>query len=173
MSNKAAFLDRDGTINVDKDYLYKTEDFEYLPNVIEGLRLLQAQGFLLVVITNQSGIARGYYTEEDFLRLDKWMQDDLRSKGVEIAASYYCPHLPNGAIKQYAIKCDCRKPKIGLFEKAIKELDLNPAQCIAIGDRQRDLCFCKEAGCRGYLVGKNKDYTDILEVAKVIQIESV
>ena len=166
MSNKAAFLDRDGTINVDKDYLYKIEDFEYLPHSIEGLRLLQEQGFLLVIITNQSGIARGYYTEEDYHIMDNWMKTDLLSKGIKVAAAYYCPHLLDGKIKKYALQCNCRKPAVGLFEKAVTEFDLDPSQCIAIGDRERDLCYCTDNGCRGYLIDRNGRYPDILSVAR-------
>ena len=150
--NKAVFLDRDGTINVDKDYLYKADDFEYLPGAVDGLRYLQDMGYLLIVVTNQSGIARGYYSEEDYLALDRWMKDDLASKGVRITASYYCPHLPDAPVKEYSMECDCRKPGTGLFYRAAKEWGADIDSCIAIGDRLRDLAICKETGCRGILI---------------------
>ena len=96
--NKAVFLDRDGTINVDKEYLSRIEAFEYLPGTIEGLKILQDAGYLLIIVTNQSGIARGYYREEDYLNLENWMVNDLAQKGIKISASYYCPHHPNGKV---------------------------------------------------------------------------
>lgn len=158
--DKAVFLDRDGTINVDKDYLYKIEDFEYLPGAVEGLRLLQELGYLLIVITNQSGIARGFYTEKDYQALDQWMKDDLESKGVTITASYYCPHLPGSPIKEYDVLCDCRKPSLGLYYKAIKDWDLDIDKCIAIGDKERDLEICKVSGCKGYLLSESETETN-------------
>lgn len=94
--SKAVFLDRDRTINVDRAYLSKIEDFEYIHGAAEGLRILQEAGFTLIITTNQSGITRGYYSEEDFLELNNWMLIDLKKKGIKIAKVYYCPHHPNG-----------------------------------------------------------------------------
>lgn len=155
--NKAVFLDRDGTINVDKDYLYKIEDFEYLPGAIEGLRLFQEQGYLLIVITNQSGIARGFYSEEDYLRLDKWMKEDLAQKGVKITASYYCPHLPGAKVSEYSMECYCRKPKLGLFYQAAKDWDIDIDNSIAIGDKLRDIAISEVSKCKGILFAGNWD----------------
>lgn len=155
--NKAVFLDRDGTINVDKDYLYKIDDFEYLPGAVEGLKLLQELGYLLIVVTNQSGIARGFYTEKDYQAIDQWMKDDLESKGVTITDSYYCPHLPGAPIKEYDVLCDCRKPKLGLYYRAIEVWDLDIDKCIAIGDKVRDLEICNVSGCKGYLLSESGD----------------
>ena len=179
MSNKAVFLDRDGTINVEKNYLYKIEEFEYMPGVLEGLKLLNDNGYLLVIITNQSGIARGYYTEEQYVKLNHWLVDDLRKRGIDIAGSYYCPHHPNAAVKRYRINCECRKPGIALFEKAIRELDITPEKSYAIGDKERDLEICKKTDVRGFLIGCNNSGEDfegnivmesggVLEVAKRI-----
>ena len=89
--NKAIFLDRDGTINVDKHYLYRVEDFEFLPGVIDALKMLQDAGYLLIVVTNQSGIARGYYTEEEYKQLEKWMNNELLNYEIHIAESYETP----------------------------------------------------------------------------------
>ena len=163
---KAVFLDRDGTINVDKDYLYKIEDFEYLPGVVEGLKCLQQLGYILIVVTNQSGIARGYYKEEDYCAIDKWMKADLLEKGVEITASYFCPHLPGAPVKEYDKDCDCRKPGLGLFHKAIEDWDIDPDESIAIGDKLRDLAICKDTGCKGILMTK-KDIDHSEDIIKV------
>lgn len=161
--NKAVFLDRDGTINVDKHYLYKAEDFEYLPGVVEALRIFQAEGYLLIVITNQSGIARGYFTERDYGRLDQWMKENLERKQVHLTASYYCPHLPDARVLQYRVECNCRKPGIGLFEKAAREYGIDLMESYAIGDRLRDLAVCKK-GCKGFLVGYSESEEVILKV---------
>ncbi len=161
--NKAVFLDRDGTINVDKGYLYKIEDFEYLPGAVEGLRLLQNQGYLLIIVTNQSGIARGYYTEEDYKKNDGWLKADLESKGVHISASYYCPHLPDAPVAKYRCECECRKPRTGLFWQARKDFDIDMSRSIAIGDKNRDLAICQEAPVKGILLGKDAvDWNEII-----------
>ena len=109
-------------------------------------------GYLLVVITNQSGIARGYYTEEDYFTLEEWMCEDLKSKGIEITRCYHCPHLPDGVVPQYSIKCQCRKPETGLYWQAAKELDLDMSACLAIGDRPLDLAIYRESGVTGILL---------------------
>lgn len=153
--NKAVFLDRDGTINIDKDYLYRAEDFEYLPGAVDGLRFLAERGYLLIVVTNQSGIARGYYTEEDYLALDRWMKEDLAGRGVKITASYYCPHLPDAKVSRYAMECDCRKPGTGLYMRAAKDWSIDIDQSIAIGDRLRDLSICGSTGCKGILLNSS------------------
>ncbi len=155
--NKAVFLDRDGTINVEKHYLYKIEDFEYLDGVVEGLKALSDRGYLLVVITNQSGIARGYYSEEDYEKLDAWMKSDLLDKGVKIAGTYYCPHLSDASVKKYALECECRKPKTGLFWQAAKDLNIDMDHSFAIGDKERDLSICAESGVKGILIAEDGD----------------
>lgn len=151
--NKAVFLDRDGTINIDKNYLYRKEDFEFMPGAIEGLKKLQEAGYLLIVITNQSGIARGYYTEADYEKLTEYMKSELQKKGVFLTDVLYCPHHPEGVISEYRINCDCRKPKLGLFYEAINKWNVDINNSIAIGDKVRDLEICKETKCRGILIG--------------------
>ena len=163
--NKAVFLDRDGTINIEKNYLYKVEDFEFIPGAIEGMRMLQEAGFILVIVTNQSGIARGYYTEDDFAVLNSWMIDELRENGVDITAIYYCPHLPNATIKKYSANCDCRKPLTGMYERAVNDYDIDLSQSYAIGDKIRDCEVCNKTQCRGFLVGENES-DDIIEQTK-------
>lgn len=153
---KAVFLDRDGTINIDKDYLYKIEDFEFIPGVIHGLKLLNDSGYLLIIITNQSGIGRGYYSELDFIKLNSWMLNCFDAFGINISKVYYCPHYIDSPYKQYKKKCDCRKPGIGLFLQAIKDFDIDLSQSFAIGDKIRDCSICQTTDCRGFLVGSNE-----------------
>ena len=152
----AVFLDRDGTINVDKGYLYKKEEFEYQADVIDALKGLQELGYLLVIITNQSGIARGLYTENDYSMLMEWLVSDLRKKGVDIAKHYYCPHLPDGIVKRYAITCNCRKPHTGMYHRAAAELGIDLNKSVVIGDKERDLAICKESGAMGILLSNDK-----------------
>jgi D-glycero-D-manno-heptose 1,7-bisphosphate phosphatase len=162
--NKAVFLDRDGTINVDKGYLYKIDDFEFLPGAMEGLKLLQDAGYLLVVITNQSGIGRGYYTEEDYKILMDWMNAELQKHGINISSSYFCPHLPDAQIDRYRQNCDCRKPKTRLFRLAVKELNIDLSKSWTIGDRIRDCSLCERTECHGYLVEHTENQSVIEEV---------
>ena len=174
MKNKAVFLDRDGTINVDKHFLFKIEEFEFLSGAVEGLKLLQASGFLLIIITNQSGIARGYFTEELYLKLNEYMLDELKKSGVNITKVYYCPHLPEAEIPKYKKVCNCRKPETGLFEQAVKDFDIDLSKSFAIGDKPRDCSICEKTECRGFLIGsessneKIKTVSSLLEAAKII-----
>ena len=149
--SKAVFLDRDGTINVEKHYLFRIEDFEYIDGAVEGLRALSDMGFMLVIVTNQSGIARGYYTEQDYLKLSDWIKTDLENKGVVISGNFYCPHFVSGCIKKYAKDCDCRKPKTGLFWRAARDLGIDMRGSFAIGDKERDLSICDESDVTGIL----------------------
>ena len=163
----AVFLDRDGTINVDKDYMYRVEDFEYMEGAVEGLRALERAGFLLVVVTNQSGIARGYFTENDYHILMNWMKKDLAEKGIHIAADYFCPHLLGARVKKYEIECECRKPKTGLYTRAIRELNIDPDRSYAVGDKTRDLEICRTTGVTGVLLGdKNKEREDYFSICE-------
>ena len=148
---RAVFFDRDGTLNVDKDYLYRIEDFEWLEDAPQAVRLANEKDFLVIVITNQSGIARGYFAEDDVRRLHDWMNEDLVRFGAHIDAFYYCPHLPNGKVKAYAKECDCRKPKPGMIERACADFDIERAKSILIGDKPRDVECAEAAGVRGVL----------------------
>lgn len=117
MLQKAVFLDRDGTINEEVSYLHKVEDFRFLPGVVEGMKRLYDSGFSLVVLTNQAGIGRGYYTEKDAENVHRYMREELAKEGISLSGIYYCPHHPE-AIPPYKVDCPCRKPKAGLFYQA-------------------------------------------------------
>ena len=154
----AVFLDRDGTINVDTNYPHNRADFSFFHGAKEGLRMLSQAGFKLIIVTNQSGIARGMYTEEDYHKLMKWLYGDLKKSQIEISADYFCPHHPGGKIEKYRIECDCRKPNIGLFKRAIADFDIDESQSWAIGDRMRDLAICSQSSVRGVLLyNKNEE----------------
>ena len=162
----AVFLDRDGTINIEKGYLYRKEDFIYLEGAVEGLRRLQDMGYLLVVITNQSGIARGHYSEGDLKELTDWMASDLQEKGVSIAGMYYCPHHPQAIIGKYRKACDCRKPKTGLFYRAAEELRIDFDKSIAVGDKMRDLEICHETRVKGILLSESDEANEDVAVCR-------
>lgn len=153
MPKRAVFLDRDGTINVDKHYLYKITDFEYLPGIIKALEMMQDKGLAIVIITNQSGISRGLYSEKDYETLNKWMIADLQNHGISIAATYHCPHGPEE-------QCNCRKPRLGLFTKAACDLDLDIDRSFVIGDKERDVEICKTSGARGFIIYSNQTKKD-------------
>lgn len=170
--NKAIFLDRDGTINVEKHYLHKIEDFEFLPGVINGLNMLQDAGYLLVIITNQSGIGRGYYTEDDFHKLNDWMLHELKNNGINISKVYYCPHLPDAAIEEYRKDCECRKPKLGMYNQAIKDLNISLDGSYAIGDKIRDCAICKDTQCKGYLIAESEK-PEIIQDVKMHKYNNV
>lgn len=147
--NKAVFLDRDGTINIDKDYLYKIEDFDFLPGILEGLKKLEELGYLLIIVTNQSGIARNYYSEYDFQKLTDWMISYLEEKSIHISKVYHCSHGPDST-------CNCRKPRLGLFEQAAKDFDIDLDSSIAIGDKERDVTICNKFRTRGFVLYSNE-----------------
>ncbi len=150
---KTIFLDRDGVINVDKHYLYKIQDFEFFYDTIFALKEFQKMGYQLIIITNQSGIARGYFTVKDYKKLTKYYLGCLKENGVKKVKVLFCPHLPDASIKKYKKECDCRKPKIGLFEKAIKKYKVDLNNCYAVGDKERDLAICNQySSIKGFLV---------------------
>jgi len=132
--NKALFLDRDGVINVEKNYLYKIEDFEFIDGIFELCKYYERLGFIIVVVTNQSGIARGFYSEEEFEILTSWMKEEFLKQDILISKVYYCPHHPkiSGA-------CSCRKPNPGMLLDASKDLNIDLAKSIIIGDKERDI----------------------------------
>lgn len=142
----AAFLDRDGVVNVDRGYVFRREDFEFVPGVLDGARSLSGLGYALVVVTNQSGIGRGMYSERDFGALTEWMKAAFEQAGAPLEGVYYCPHHPTEASGLYRIDCDCRKPRAGMLLRAAQELGLDLPDSIMFGDRSSDLQAAKAAG---------------------------
>lgn len=143
---KAAFIDRDGVINQERAFVHKPEDFVLIDGSAEALRKLQAAGYLLVVVTNQSGIARGLYSEDDYLRLTEHMRAELLRAGVRLDAVEYCPHLPDAPLERYRLDCDCRKPRAGMIRRAIAALNVDPQVSILVGDRNTDILAGRNAG---------------------------
>lgn len=137
--NKAAFLDRDGVINIDKGYVSRIEDFEFKEGIFELLTLLKKMDYKLFVVTNQSGIGRGYYTKNDFEKLTAWMQNELDKRGVKIDEIFYCPHSPES-------KCICRKPSPFMIESAVKRYNIDVKKSLIIGDKDSDMLSGLNAG---------------------------
>lgn len=157
---KAVFLDRDGTINIDKDYIHKIEDFEFLPGAVDALKELEEDGFLLIVVTNQSGIGRGFYTEDDFFILNNFFLSELEKVKVHIAKVYYCPHLPDASIIKYRMECSCRKPKTGMFMKAASDFGIDLDNSFAVGDKMRDLAITDYFETRGILLYSDSNFNN-------------
>ena len=139
----ALFLDRDGVINIEKNYLHKKEDFEFIDGIFDLCHFYQEKGYLIVVVTNQSGIARGYYSEVDFANLTLWMIDAFASKGIKITQVYHCPHHPD-----ISGECECRKPHPGMLLKAAEELNIDLEDSVLIGDSERDIEAAHRAGLK-------------------------
>lgn len=150
--NKAVFLDRDGVINIEKNYVFKVEDFKFRPEVLNILKSVSDNGYLIIVITNQSGIARGFYSKRDFDDLTVWMIKEMSDMGIHVKKVYHCPHHP-----EITGECNCRKPKPGLILKAIEEFDINPQESIMIGDKESDILAGEGAG-----LGKNLYIQELL-----------
>ena len=135
----AAFLDRDGVLNVDHGYIYHPDHLEWIDGAPEAVRLLNEAGYAVFVVTNQSGIARGLYDETAVARLHAHMQDELARQGARIDAFFYCPHHPEGTVKSYAVECLCRKPGTGMLEQATRERPIDKGRSFLIGDRDGDM----------------------------------
>ncbi len=138
MMKKALFLDRDGIINTDHGYVWRIEDFEFTKGIFNLVKCFSTKGYLIFVVTNQSGIARGYYNEQDFHTLTTWMVDTFKKHDISITEVYHCPHMPD-------TKCHCRKPKTGMIQKALKNYHINLSRSWMIGDKQSDIDFARNA----------------------------
>jgi D-glycero-D-manno-heptose 1,7-bisphosphate phosphatase len=153
MTLKTIFLDRDGVINKDKHYLYKIEDFEFIEGIFESCRHFQSLNFQIIIISNQSGIDRGYYSENDFLRLNHWMINQFKIKGIQILNTFYCPHLPDA-------NCSCRKPMPGMFNKADKIHGIDFLNSWMIGDKETDIEAAIAAGINKTILIKTDPMID-------------
>lgn len=142
---RALFLDRDGVINKEINYLFRVEDFIFIDGIFEICKFYQEQGFLLIVVTNQAGIAKGYYSEADYKMLTDWMIAELFRNGIVISKVYHCPHFPD-----ITGECLCRKPNPGMLLQAQKEFGIDLQNSILIGDKQSDFDAAVNAGIREY-----------------------
>lgn len=139
--NKALFIDRDGVINVDKVHVYRKEDFEFTDGIFDLCRKYSDKGYIILIITNQAGIAKGLFTEEDFKKLTQWMTEQFRDRGIIISKVYHCPHHPD-----IDGPCQCRKPAPGMILQGAKDFDLDISECVLIGDMDSDLEAGRRAG---------------------------
>ncbi len=167
--NAAIFFDRDGVLNEEVGYLWQIEKFAWIDGARDAIKFCNERGLLVVVVTNQGGIARGLYTAADVDALHNFMQKSLAQVGAHIDAFYFCPHHPEGVVPEFSIICDCRKPKPGLILRACAELDIDPARSILIGDAQRDIDSALAAGLRDaiFFTGGNLFETVKAEVEKL------
>ena len=145
---RALLLDRDGTVNVDRGWVHKPEDFSWVDGAREAIRWANDRDILVLVITNQAGIARGYYTETEFLAFTAWIEGELAACGAHIDATYYCPHHPTEGVGDYRRVCHCRKPAPGLIERARSDWGFDPDRSVMIGDAENDMKAAAVAGIR-------------------------
>jgi len=138
MADKALFLDRDGIINIDYGYIYKVENFEFTEGVFELLQLFIAEGYKLFIVTNQSGIGRGYYTQEEFFTLTEWMLGEFQKRAIEIVSVHHCHHAPEA-------KCNCRKPQTGMVDEILAQNEIDLENSWLIGDKQSDIDLAKNS----------------------------
>ena len=143
---RAAFLDRDGVINIDHGYVYRREDFQFVPGTLAACAQLHRLGFVLVVVTNQSGIGRSLYDEDGYRRLTEWMRGEFAAAGAPLAGVYHCPHHPQAVLPQYRHACDCRKPAPGMLLAAARELSLDLGRSVLFGDKASDIEAAVAAG---------------------------
>jgi D-glycero-D-manno-heptose 1,7-bisphosphate phosphatase len=149
---RAVFLDRDGTIIEEVGYLDRPERVELFPWTIDAVRVLNRAGLAVVLVSNQSGVARGFFTEHVVDAVHQRMADMLAAGGARIDAYYYCPHHPDGKVPEYTQKCDCRKPNRGLVDRATRELGIDPARSFVVGDRWLDVALGRAVGAQSVLV---------------------
>lgn len=156
--NKAIFLDRDGVINVERGYTHRLEDFVILPGLVESLQQLMHKGYLLIVVTNQSGIAKELYKREDVEMLHAFLKQEMEKNGIVLTEIYYCVHHPDVS------HCICRKPGSLFVEKALARFNIDPAKSYFIGDKERDVQAGEKAGVKGILIEANTSLQLIMDM---------
>jgi D-glycero-D-manno-heptose 1,7-bisphosphate phosphatase len=145
MTIKTIFLDRDGVINKEKNYLNQIQDFEFIEGVFESCRYFTKKGFRIIIITNQSGISRGYYTKDDYETLTKWMLNKFKSQRINILDVFHCPHSPGDS-------CECRKPLPGMFIKAQEKYNIDMTKSWSIGDKEDDIIAANLSGIKNTIL---------------------
>lgn len=174
MGIPAVFLDRDGTINVDTGYLHEIDDFQFIENAIEAMQAIKQMGYALIIVTNQSGIARGMFTEDQFMHLTEWMDWSLADRGVDLDGIYYCPHHPEGTVEEFRQECNCRKPAPGMLLDAQKFLKIDMSNSYMVGDKLDDMLAGRAAEVgTTVLVRTGKPITEDAEAAADIVINSI
>jgi len=153
MPTKTIFLDRDGVINKEVNYLHKIDDFEFVDGIFDACLYFQQLGYKIIIVTNQSGIARGYYNESDYQKLTQWMLGQFEKNNIKILDVFHCPHGPDST-------CDCRKPKPGMFLKANAKHNIDMEKSWMIGDKERDLIAANRAGIHNTILLKNSHKID-------------
>ena len=166
MAIKTIFLDRDGVINQDFGYVHKIENFEFIDGIFDSCRFFQKLNYQIIIITNQSGIARGYFTEKDHQALNKWMVDQFNLKGISILDTFYCPHGPKS-------QCNCRKPQPGMFLNAQIKYNIDMQNSWMIGDSERDIIAANSAGITNTILLSAKDGLEINKSNAKFKINSI
>jgi D-glycero-D-manno-heptose 1,7-bisphosphate phosphatase len=174
MSNKALFLDRDGVINEDHGYVHKSENFDFIPGIFDLVKFANAQNFKVIVVTNQAGIGRGYYTELEFQSLTEWMCSQFEKQGGKIDAVYFSPFHPEYGLGKYKVDSECRKPAPGMFFKAQKDFDIDMSRSILLGDKLSDMSAGAAAGVANlfFLNGSSEGCTTIKQPDEVLNFLS-
>lgn len=152
MSEVAVFLDRDGTINEEMGYINHLDRFVLLPRAAEAIRLLNDLGLKVIVVTNQAGVAKGYFDEDLLAQVHHKMERLLAESGAHVDGIYYCPHHPEAVREEYRRNCECRKPNTGLIERAVREHGIDPRRSYMVGDKIEDVEFGKRVGAKGIMV---------------------
>ena len=157
---RALFLDRDGVVNVEIGYLHRIEDVKFMPGIFSLCRTAMRLGYRLVVVTNQAGIARGFYSESDFETLMEWMRGELRAKGVELDAVYYCPFHPEHGVGKYKQEHEDRKPGTGMLRRGVREFGVDLGESVMVGDRCSDVGAANAAGLRQMFLIRGTETTE-------------
>lgn len=152
MSGRALFLDRDGVINVNHGYVVTPERTDFIDGIFDLCRVARERDYLTVVVTNQAGIARGYYSEQEFTTYMDWMRGEFERRGSGLDAVYFCPHHPTAGHGRYLTICECRKPAPGMLLHALGDLNLDPEQCVMVGDKATDMEAAQRAGVSARLL---------------------
>lgn len=176
MNRPALFLDRDGVINVDHGYVHRPKEFEFVEGIFELVATANGAGYLVVVVTNQAGIGRGFYSEEQFYALTDWMKTKFSERGGQIDSEYFTPHRPTEGLGIYRQDCECRKPAPGMIFAAMRDFDIDLSKSILVGDALKDVQAADAAGIGQVFIlqadkipiAKNANCTQILDLASVI-----
>lgn len=169
-SRSAVFIDRDGVINEERNYVHRVEDFIFLPGAIEAMQLLYDHDYALVVVTNQAGVAHGYYSENQVNELHNYMQSCFIDRGLKLSGIYYCPHHPLALKTAYKYDCECRKPKAGMIFKACKDLNLDASKSILVGDKISDIQAGKAAGIALNILVKSGHSLDEMSIGEADEV---